>query len=110
MSDWEPTEIYINSPLKKWVEANVKSVVNRAFDECFVSISVDEKGRLIITCAAEDWTDREGYKSVSRSFSFYESLVDDIGLGNTGPNNSVTPSEMLDRIQECINKARKLCK
>ena len=105
---WTTTalEIDIEELLQPWVVDNVNLAAKELMGNLYALIDVDSTGEPIIWFSTGEWMTKDGVRTLDKEVSFYDTLTTMLGGGNLGEDDSVTPAEALDRIQECVDKAR----
>jgi|GEM_PF-6369829 len=101
-----PPEIDIEELLQPWVENKVNLAAKELMVYLNALIDIDSTGQPIIYLSAGEWMTKDGIRTLSKEVSFCDVLTTMLGGGNLGEDDSVTPEEALERIQECVNKAR----
>lgn len=101
-----PLEIDIEELLKPWVENNVNLAAIELVHNLKASIDIDSTGQPIIYLSAGEWMTKDGVRTLTKKFPLCDLLSAMLAGGSLGGDDSVTPEDALERIQDCINKAR----
>ncbi len=101
-----PLEIDIEELLKPWVENNVNQAAIELMHTLHSSIDIGSKGQPVIYLSAGEWMTKDGVRTLTKEIPLCELLSSMIDGGSLGGDDSVTPEEALERIQDSINKAR----
>jgi len=101
-----PLEIDIEELLQPWVENKMDLAHHELMGNLHALIDVDSTGQPIIYLSAGEWMTKDGVRTLAKEVSFCDVLTTMLGGGNLGADDSVTPEEALERIQECVNRAR----
>ena len=101
-----PPEIDIEELLQPWIENKMDLAHHEIMGNLHALIDVDSTGQPIIYLSAGEWMTKDGVRTLCKKISFCDVLTTMLDGGNSGADDSVTPEEALERIQECVNRAR----
>ena len=101
-----PLGLDLEELLKPWVGENVNQAVIELIHNLDASIDIDRKGQPIVYLSAGEWMTEDGLRTIHKEIPISDLLTRLISSGSLGSDDSVTPEDALERIQDCINKAR----
>lgn len=101
-----PLELDVEELLKPWIEDNINQAVIELIHNLGPSIDIDNKGQPIIYLSAGEWMTEDGLRTIHKEIPISNLLASMINSGSLGIDDSVTPEDALERIQDCVNKAR----
>lgn len=101
-----PLKIDIEELLQPWVENNVNLAAIELMHNLYSSIDINSTGQPIIYLSAGEWMTKDGVRTLTKEVPLCDLLSSMLGGGSLGGDDSVTPEDALERIQDCVNKAR----
>lgn len=101
-----PPEEDLEALLNPWVENKVTQAVIEHVHSLEPSVEIGSNGQPIIYLSAGEWMTEDGLRTIHKEVLISDLLTSMINSGSLGSDDSVTPEDALERIQDCINKAR----